>query len=133
MAIITMWDNREKQAVRMEFETEWTWKDLEAAIDATDKLIASVPHQVDVIIDIEGANLPKDFMSAAKNLLANPQPRSNEGNRVVVGAGSMVKTGYQTIKMTFGEKLVGREVLFAANLPQARAMLRDLRPANPER
>lgn len=127
MAILTMWDNRDKTAVRMEFETEWTWKDLENAIQATDNLISSVTHQVDVIVDIEGANLPKDFMAAAGNLLANPQPRPNEGNRVIVGAVNIVKTAYATIKNTFGEKLVGREVMFAANLGEARAMLRGLR------
>ena len=74
MGIVTTWDNRDKTTVRMEFESEWTWQDLESAIEATDSYISSVTHQVDVIVDIEGANLPKDFMSAAKNLLANPQP-----------------------------------------------------------
>lgn len=127
MGILTMWDNRDKTVVRMEFESEWTWADLESAIKETDDFISSMAHQVDVIIDIEGTKLPNDFMSAAKNLLANPEPRPNEGNRIVVGANNVVKTGYQTIVKTFGEKLVGREVLFATNLPEARAMLRDQR------
>lgn len=127
MAILTMWDNRDKTAVRMEFESEWTWKDLDDAVKATDTLIASVGYQVDIIVDIEGTNLPKDFMTGAKNLLANPQPRPNEGNRVVVGAVNIVKTAYSTIKSTFGEKLVGREVIFASNLGEARAMLKGLR------
>lgn len=129
MGIVTTWDNRDKTTVRMEFESEWTWQDLESAIQATDTYISSVPHQVDVIVDIEGANLPKDFMSAAKNLLANPQPRSNEGLRVVVGAGSVVKSAYSTIQKMFGEKVEGREVLFAANLPEARGMLKTRRNA----
>jgi hypothetical protein len=127
MAILTMWDNRDKTTVRMEFESEWTWKDLESAVQATDNFISSVTYQVDVIVDVEGTNLPKDFMTGAKNLLANPQPRPNEGNRVVVGAMNIVKTAYSTIKSTFGEKLVGREVMFASNLGEARAMLKGLR------
>lgn len=129
MGIMTLWDNREKTAVRLEFESEWKVADLEAAIQTTDELISSVEHQVDIIVDIEGANLPKDFMSLAKQLLANPQPRVNEGNRVVVGATNIVRSGYTAIQKAFGEKIAGREVLFAANLGEARAMLRNLRPA----
>lgn len=127
MGILTMWDNRDKTSVRMEFESEWTWAELEEALKETDGFISSVAHQVDVIVDIEGTKLPNDFMSAANNLLANPQPRANEGNRIIVGATNIVKTGYQTLVKTFGEKLVGREVMFATNLPEARAMLRDMR------
>jgi hypothetical protein len=129
MGIVTMWDNRDKTAVRMEFESKWSWQELDGAIDATDKLIASVEHQVDVIVDIEGTNLPTSFMDAAKRLLANPQPRPNEGNRVVVGAGTVVRTAYATLKTTFGEKVAGREVAFATNLGEARAMLKNLRGA----
>jgi hypothetical protein len=129
MGIVTTWDNRDKTTVRMEFESEWTVQDLEGAIQATDTYISSVAHQVDVIVDIEGANLPKDFMNLAKGLLENPQPRANEGNRVVVGAGSVVKSAYNTIQKVFGEKIVNREVLFAANLPEARGMLKQRRNA----
>lgn len=129
MAIVTLWDNRDKTAVRLEFESEWKVADLESAIQTTDELIGSVEHQVDIIIDIEGASLPKDFMSLAKQLLANPQPRPNEGNRVIVGANNIVRSGYSAIQKAFGEKLAGREVLFAANLGEARAMLRNLRTA----
>lgn len=127
MAIRTVWDNTSKQTVLVEFETEWTWSDLEAAIEKTDQLIASTPNNVDIIIDVEGSSIPKDFMTAAKNLLANPEPRGNEGRRIVVGAGKMMRTAYNTIQKTFGEKLVGRELLFADDLTQARAILYSLR------
>ena len=127
MAILTTWDNSSKNTVHVEFESEWSWDDLEAAIDKTDRLIASVPHHVDIIIDVEGSSIPKDFMNAAKNLLANPEPRDNEGRRIVVGAGKMMRTAYSAVQKTFGEKLVGRELLFADDLTQARAILYSLR------
>lgn len=127
MAIVTTWDNRDKTTVRMEFESEWTWQDLEKAIAATDAFISSVPHQVDVIVDIEGASMPKDFMNAVKSLLADPKPRANEGHRIVVGAGGVVKSAYSTIQKMFGEKVSGREVMFAATLPEARGMLKQRR------
>ncbi len=129
MGIVTTWDNRDKTTVRMEFESEWSWQDMENAIQATDNFMSSVTHQVDVIVDIEGANLPKDFMNAVKSLLANPQPRSNEGHRIVVGAGGVVKSAYSTIQKMFGDKVANREVMFASNLPEARGMLKQRRQA----
>ena len=127
MAIAIIWDDSAKTRVLMEFETSWTWDDLENAIGKTDELIASVTHYVDVIIDLEGSTLPKDFMNAAKNLLANPTPRDNEGYRVVVGINNVMQKAYQAIHKAFGDKLAGREILFAQDLSQARSMLYSMR------
>lgn len=127
MGILTTWDDTAKTRVLIEFETTWTWDELESAIEAVDQMIGSVAHQVDVMIDVEGSTLPKDFLSAAKNLLANPEGRPNEGSRVVVGAGKVIRTAYQTVQKTFGEKLVGREIVFAEDLPQARSLLYSMR------
>ena len=130
MAIATLWDDVTKTRIRLEFETSWTWADLENAISKTDEFIASVAHSVDIIIDLEGSSLPKDFMNAAKNLLGNPEPRANEGYRVVVGVNNVMQTAYQAIQKAFGEKLTGREVLFAQDLSQARSMLYSMRLNN---
>jgi hypothetical protein len=127
MSITTLWDDSNKTRVRMEFETSWTWADLEKAISKTDEFIASVAHNVDIIIDLEGSTLPKDFMNAAKNLLGNPEPRANEGYRVVVGVNNVMQTAYQAIQKAFGDKLAGREVLFAQDLSHARSMLYSMR------
>jgi len=127
MAILVIWDNRDKTAVRMEFESEWSWAQLEGAVVETDSFIASVSHAVDVIIDMEGTRVPKDFMNAAKNLLANPEPRPNEGNRIVVGANGVIRNGYAAIRKAFGDRLNGREILFASDLDDARAILRSIR------
>jgi len=127
MGILTTWDDTAKTRVLIEFETTWTWDELESAIEAVDQMIGSVAHQVDVMIDVEGSTLPKDFLSAAKNLLANPEGRPNEGSRVVIGAGKVIRTAYQTVQKTFGEKLVGREIVFAEDLPQARSLLYSMR------
>lgn len=127
MAILTLWDNRSKNAIRFEFESEWTWDELELAIQKADDYISSVEHQVDLIMDIEGTSIPKDIMTAAKKLLDNPEPRPNEGRRVVVGANKAMRAVYKTIQKTFQSKIEGREILFAPNLDDARAILRGLR------
>ena len=127
MGINTKWDDAKQTRVLVEFETSWSWKELDDAFEAIDKLILSVTHNVDIIIDLEGTSIPKDFMNAAKKILANPERRDNEGNRVVIGASDFMRSAYQTLKGAFGNKLAGREVLFANDLSHARSMLFSMR------
>lgn len=126
MAIVTRWDNKKKTIVLLEFESEWSWEELEEAVQRADTLIGSVDYYVDLIIDLEGAAIPKDVFSAAKTLLASGEARPNEGARVVVGANGAIKTIYQTIQKTFNNAVEGREILFAPNLSDARAIIRGL-------
>ena len=126
MAIVTRWDNKKKTIVMLEFESEWSWDELEGAVQKADSLIGSVEHYVDLIIDLEGTAIPKDLFSAAKTLLASGEARRNEGVRVVVGAKGAIKTIYQTIQKTFNNAVDGREILFAASLSDARAIIRGL-------
>lgn len=132
MAINVQWDNQQKTRVLMEFETSWTWDELDDALEATDDLLGLVPHQVDIIIDLEGSNIPKDFMRAAKQIITNPDmdKRPNEGNRVVIGANQWMRKAYQTIQKTFTKRLEGREVLFANDLSHARGLLHNMRLAD---
>lgn len=126
MAIATRWDNKKKTIVLLEFESEWSWRELEAAVQAADSLIGSVEHVVDLIIDLEGTTIPKDILTAARTLLETGEARPNEGARVVVGANGALKTIYQTFQKSFNRAIEGREVLFAANLSDARAIIRGL-------
>ena len=126
MAILTRWDNKKHSIILLEFETEWTWNELEAAVQRADSLIGSVEHVVDLIIDLEGTAIPRDFLSAAKTLLASGEARPNEGVRVVVGANGTLRTLYQTIQKTFNSAVEGRDILFAPSLSDARAIIRGL-------
>lgn len=126
MAIVTRWDNKRKTVILLEFESEWSWDELEEAVQKTDRLIGSVEHFVDLIIDLEGASIPRDILTGAKNLLASGDARPNEGARVVVGANGALRTIYQTLQKTMNNDIGGREVLFAPNLSDARAIIRGL-------
>ncbi len=126
MAIVTRWDNKKQTVVLLEFESEWNWQDLEEAVQKADQLIGSVEHVVDLIIDLEGTTIPRDVLTAAKTLLATGEARPNEGARVVVGANGAIRTIYHTIQKTFNNAVEGREVLFAENMRDARAILRGL-------
>ena len=126
MAIVTRWDNKQKSAIILEFESEWTRADLEAAVQTTDRLIGSVDRVVHLIIDLEGTSIPSDILSLAKDLLSTGEARPNEGARVVVGANGAIRTAYQMLQKTLLSAVEGREVLFAASLADARAILRGI-------
>lgn len=126
MAIVTRWDNKQKSAIILEFESEWTRADLEAAVQTTDRLIGSVDRVVHLIIDLEGTSIPSDILSLAKDLLSSGEARPNEGARVVVGANGAMRTAYQMLQKTLLSAVEGREVLFAASLADARAILRGI-------
>lgn len=126
MAIVTRWDNKQKSAIILEFESEWTRADLEAAVQTTDQLIGSVDRVVHLIIDLEGTSIPSDILSLARDLLSAGEARPNEGARVVVGANGAMRTAYQMLQKTLLSAVEGREVLFAASLADARAILRGL-------
>jgi hypothetical protein len=126
MAIVTRWDNKKQTVILLEFETEWDWDELEAAVQKADQLIGSVEHFVDLIIDLEGTTIPRDILTAAKTLLASGEARPNEGARVVVGANGAIRTIYQTLQKTFNNAVEGREILFAPNMRDARAIVRGL-------
>ena len=126
MAIVTRWDNKQKSAILLEFESEWTRADLEAAVKKSDQLIGSVDQVVHLIIDLEGTSMPSDILSVARDLLSAGEARPNEGARVVVGANGAIRTGYQMLQKTLLSAVVGREVLFAASLADARAILRGM-------
>ena len=129
MAIHTKWDDSNQTRILMEFETSWSLDDLYKALEATDTFLAGVSHRVDVIIDLEGAEMPKDYLNIAKLLLTNPEMemRPNEGNRVVVGASKWMRTAYSTLQKTFSKHLEGRGVLFANDLTHARGMIYSMR------
>ena len=129
MAILTRWDNRDKTPTLLEFESEWNWDDLEQAFQEADGYIISVTHQVDIILDVEGSSIPKDFLNAIKRLVQEngDGARDNEGHRIVVGANKALRAVYSTAQNTFKKHLDGREILFASDLSDARAILRGLR------
>jgi hypothetical protein len=97
---------------------------LRAAIAQADGLITSVEHPVHLIIDIRNSGgLPGDFLSRAKDLFGQGEARANEGQRVVIGAGRLLRMAYKSLLAVYGQHLEGRPFLFANDLDEARQLL----------
>ena len=124
MQINVGWDNSDHRIVRIVFQRGWTWQDLRQAIHQADDLINSEPHTVHLVIDIHDAGgLPGDFITRAGELFSQGEARSNEGQKIVIGAGTLIRMAYKGFLKVYGNKLEGRPFTFADNLDEARAML----------
>lgn len=124
MQINVAWDNNDHRIVRIVFQRGWTWQDLHLAVHQADALITSETHTVHLVIDIHDAGgIPGDFISRAGELFAQGDARSNEGQKIVIGAGGLIRIAYKGFLKVYGSKLEGRPFVFADNLDDARALL----------
>lgn len=124
MGIQIKWANPRQTIIQLTLERGWTWDDLYDAIRQADRLITSVPHTVNMVIDIEKAGgLPRDFMKVAGDVFASGDARPNEGQKIVVGANWLIQTAYSGFQKVYGHKLKDRPFLFAPTLDAAYAML----------
>jgi hypothetical protein len=124
MSIAIQWHNPHRTAIHLELKRGWTWEELKDAIQEVDKMITSVEHAVHIIIDIRKAgSIPSDFMSMAGDIFASGDARSNEGKRVVIGAGSLIRIAYSGVLAIYGHKLASRPFHFASNLNEAYEMI----------
>ena len=124
MQINVAWDNSDHRIVRIVFQRGWTWQDLHQAVHQADALIKSETHTVHLVIDIHDAGgIPGDFISRAGELFAQGEARSNEGQKIVIGAGGLIRMAYKGFLKVYGSKLEGRPFVFADNLDAARALL----------
>lgn len=125
--IHTSWADPARTTIHLTFRRGWTLNDLRRAIMEADNMIASQPHDVHLIIDMrESGGLPRDFMSAAGDLFAAGEARDNEGQRVVIGAGALIRAAYRAVMGVYGTQLSKRPVLFAGSLEEAHQLLKPV-------
>jgi hypothetical protein len=124
MGINVAWANPDQTIIKLNVQRGWTWDDLYAAIQQADDLITSVDHTVNMVIDISHAGgLPRDFMKVAGDVFDSGEARANEGQKIVVGAGTLIQFAYGAFLKVYGYKLQNRPFQFASSLDSAYAML----------
>lgn len=124
MPIQVSWDSNAHTIARITFQRGWTWGDLHQAVKQADALIISQPHTVNLLIDIrEAGGIPGDFITRAGELFAQGEARSNEGQKVVVGAGALIRMAYKGFLRVYGSRMEGRPFIFADSVEAARELL----------
>ncbi len=123
MAISIAWDNVEKTIIRYDFESQWTWQDLRAAIESDDAMIASVAHTVHLIFDLRQVEgIPPNPMAQFRHIAAMIHPRL--GMIVFVGADSWTRTVLEIFYQVYGTRLEGLSgVASVRTLEEARAII----------
>lgn len=129
MSIAIQWHNLAQTVIHLELRRGWMWEELTDAIQEVDRLITSVEHTVHIVIDIRKAgSIPGDFMSMAGDIFASGDARSNEGKRVVIGAGGLIRIAYSGVLAIYGHKLANRPFLFASDLDEAYELIGESNP-----
>jgi hypothetical protein len=124
MSIQVVWDNPQQNVICITLARGWTWDNLQGAIQQADDLIISVPQVVHLLIDIrEAGGMPRDWMTRAGDLFAQGEARPNEGQKIVVGAGMLIRAAYQGFLAVYGRNLQGRPFQFAASVEEARTLI----------
>ncbi len=82
--MLTTWENREKTILRWDFFPAWTWQTfVEAKLDI-DRMAASVPHAVNLLLNLTGAPVQQVSRLPAFETLPPTTP-TNIGQIVIVG------------------------------------------------
>ncbi|MBC8171849.1 MAG: hypothetical protein H7X77_09250 [Anaerolineae bacterium] len=85
MSVSAAWHNPERKALVMTFTAPWTWAEFEKVSPKIEAAIASVSHNVDVIIDMSRAGeIPASALDRLRNIYADAT--INLGDYLFVGA-----------------------------------------------
>jgi hypothetical protein len=124
MSITTTWENQEHTIILMHYQNPWTWSEFEAAQAEQLRLINSVAHPVDVIMDIStGGNVPPNALSRFRE--ASKNRPANQRGMVFVGAKLFDKTMVNTVQKTISTQFREVAIEFVDTLDEAKAFLKQ--------
>lgn len=96
MAVSIRWSDPRKNSLLLTFTAPWTWEEYEAVSPEIDAAMASVPHVVDLVIDVTLAGeLPDDALQRLANSYADPTP--NMGQYIFVGASDEFRMLFEAV------------------------------------
>jgi len=90
MPIRLEWDKLEKTTLLEIVDGEWSLPDVYAMLDEADRMIASVPHRVDIIADMSSSHFSSGNLLTAFGRAQRTQP-PNTGMIIVVKANRYLK------------------------------------------
>ena len=85
MSVQMDWDNQQKTALRLTFVAPWTWDEYEQISGEIAQAFASVPHPVDLIIDVtQAVHIPAEALYQLRDAYADTT--TNLGQYILAGA-----------------------------------------------
>jgi hypothetical protein len=98
MTIITSWVDEEHTIARYEFIGRWTWDEMKVAIQEMYAMMDSVPHQVDIIIDLSRSSSEPPRGMLAHLRAGTMEARNNWNSGVFVGVSPFVRVLLTTFR-----------------------------------
>ncbi|MEZ4670385.1 MAG: hypothetical protein R3E39_20960 [Anaerolineae bacterium] len=122
MAVAVDWLNDDQTILKYEFDGQWTWNELYAALQQVDMMMNSVEHTVYVIIDYQGSQgIPPGALTHLRSSTMRAAP--NWGGGVFIGISSLVES-LLNIFTNLNRKLAERYAT-AANIEEALSILQN--------
>lgn len=124
MTIRVYWEDETKTIVRYDFEGKWTWNELYPVYYEAIAMENSVPHRVDVILDLtRSGTLPANSLLHVKNISEKQPP--NIGLSVIVTTNRFVLSLYSVGVKFYGK--IGYYFRVVSTLEEAHAMIAEAR------
>ena len=118
MGIQVSWFNDEKTILIHHITGRWTIAELRSAATEAWDMMRSVPHTVDVLMDVSTGNtLPSNFIVHGKHI-ASSRPK-NAGTIVIIGGTAFMKALYRIYQKTYGKLHPDFTVYFADDVVTA--------------
>lgn len=103
MRVTVSWANEEQSIIRYDFVRGWEWRDIHNALDEAHKMVDTVDHRVDVLMDFSSASLlPSGALTQLNMAYRNPK-HENIGVTYLIAKSSFVSS-----IVTMAQKLWGR-------------------------
>lgn len=117
----TEWDNDDKTVLRVTYHPGWSWNDLEENMTVEQDMLDSVPHRVDVIIDVRGTRLPPGAIRRLPKIAQSPPyTHPNSGAVLMVGSPVFLKEVIGVYKRVYGQ---AAKLTMVQTLDEARAWI----------
>ena len=121
MAVTTNWYNEDQTIILITHESGWTWAEYHASVVELYRLLDSVSHVVDTIIDFRtSATLPSGTPSQLGKI-NEYMKHPHLGNNVIVGANSLIKVFVNIIASVYPP--LKQKIQIASSLSEATDML----------
>jgi hypothetical protein len=129
MPVKVIWDNDAKTIQRYVYEGRWTWDELYAALSEGQKMLDTVDHLVDGIVDLQGKSyVPSNALVHLKRVMELMSAHPNVSDiTVFLRAEAFVKALTEMLRKLYPSSANQIQFNYASTLEDAHALIAELR------
>jgi hypothetical protein len=103
VSVEVRWFDENRTALVYDFQGEWTWSEMFVAIDEAVKLLDSVQHHVNIVVDLRGSYCvpPVAPQALARIAYAPTMQHPNTNILIVIGLSGFLQTLYEIFRRLY--------------------------------